>query len=225
MFLQTTNSAATSAVQLLMSKREQDIHRREWQQPTTDCEDNHIENTASIMVNLATLKTPLHADHDGNNVRGRVHVVSFGTVVIREHRLCLGNNPACSSGPPTAIEWKTHRSLKLSVDEYEDLIHTSTIERRSRKDLVMPRKVREEMLRRRGYSRKEILHATQENVRLQREHLKSRERYMVRKKVVGLVQGALSIFRRSNKVNVNNCNHHLPGSFVPACEALSRTGL
>ena len=146
--------------------------------------------------NSKAASRPLHHKQQQQNADRRV---SFGTVVIREHRLCLGNNPACSSGPPTAIEWKPQRSLKLSVDEYES--HTSSIERRSRDELVMPRRVREEMLRRRGYSRREIFTVTQENARLQQERMKSMEKYARRKKVEDRVQGALSIFRRSNSVN------------------------
>mmetsp|Transcript_22221 Transcript_22221/g.33358 ORF Transcript_22221/g.33358 Transcript_22221/m.33358 type:complete len:185 (-) Transcript_22221:290-844(-) len=119
--------------------------------------------------------------------------VSFGTVDIREHNVRLGNNPSCSSGPPIALEWEARRSIVLSVDEFEVRAN-----RRTREELVMPRHVREDILRRRGYSRKEIFYVTCENVRLRREHLKSVDKYLQRRRVVEKVQDVLSVFRRSS---------------------------
>eukprot|EP00816_Leptocylindrus_hargravesii_P002038 CAMPEP_0196816240 /NCGR_PEP_ID=MMETSP1362-20130617/54274_1 /TAXON_ID=163516 /ORGANISM="Leptocylindrus danicus, Strain CCMP1856" /LENGTH=164 /DNA_ID=CAMNT_0042193491 /DNA_START=8 /DNA_END=502 /DNA_ORIENTATION=+ len=119
--------------------------------------------------------------------------VSFGTVDIREHNVRLGNNPSCSSGPPIALEWEARRSIVLSVDEFEVRAN-----RRTREELVMPRHVREDILRRRGYSRKELFYVTCENVRLRREHLKSVDKYLQRRRVIEKVQDVLSVFRRSS---------------------------
>lgn len=127
--------------------------------------------------------------------------VSFGTVDIREHNVRLGNNPSCSSGPPIALEWEAHKSVVLSVDEYEGRAN----HRRTREELIIPRRAREEILRRRGYSRKDMFYVISENLCLQREHLKSFDKYTQRRKVVQKVHDVLSVFRCSLSSKKQRC--------------------
>lgn len=74
--------------------------------------------------------------------------VHFGTVEIRQYLCCLGDNPACSSGPPITLDWKYSTVGAYPVDEYVDS-HDEAIQI-SYYDRV-------ELLRRLGYSRSEMM--------------------------------------------------------------------
>jgi hypothetical protein len=51
-------------------------------------------------------------DHPKRNVR-------FGSVIIRDYDMILGDNPSCESGIPLAIGWDYTEYLPLDVDKYE----------------------------------------------------------------------------------------------------------
>mmetsp|Transcript_36628 Transcript_36628/g.62373 ORF Transcript_36628/g.62373 Transcript_36628/m.62373 type:complete len:308 (+) Transcript_36628:88-1011(+) len=46
----------------------------------------------------------------------RVH---FGTVLVRDYEMVLGDHPCCSYGPPVTIDWDYLEYEALEVDEYE----------------------------------------------------------------------------------------------------------
>lgn len=45
--------------------------------------------------------------------------VHFSTVQIRDYGMTLGDNPACSYGPPVSLDWDYHQYEALDVNEYE----------------------------------------------------------------------------------------------------------
>ena len=45
--------------------------------------------------------------------------VQFSTVEVRYYNRVLGDNPACSMGPPIAIGWEYQKELAMSIDQYE----------------------------------------------------------------------------------------------------------
>ena len=94
----------------------------------------------------------------------RTTIVSFSSVEVRQYERILGDNPACSTGPPLTIGWKFDESktMNMSVDDYEydhGLNRDDTA-------MVLSRQAREEMLLELGYSLKEMAMSVRKNIRL-----------------------------------------------------------
>ena len=85
--------------------------------------------------------------------------VLFDSVEIREYHHVLSDNPT-SSGGPIGIGWRydTKDTIRFDLAEYERCRKGL---RRTRKELVILKDVREDMLRNAGYSRREIVLAVQ----------------------------------------------------------------
>ena len=82
--------------------------------------------------------------------------VSFSTLQIREYAIIPGDNPGVSCGVPISIGWDFDGEFCFSIEEYEQ----QRAKPRSMTELRMPSRVREDMLRGVGYSRKEIQEST-----------------------------------------------------------------
>lgn len=63
------------------------------------------------------LKSP--PTKSGNNNRQSRHAVSFGVIHIREYERTVGDNPACSSGPPISLGWGYIPTRMYKLEEYE----------------------------------------------------------------------------------------------------------
>ena len=85
--------------------------------------------------------------------------VLFDSVGIREYYHVLSDNPT-SSGGPISIGWRydTKDTIRFDLAEYERCRKGL---RQTRKELVILKDVREDMLRNAGYSRREIVLAVQ----------------------------------------------------------------
>lgn len=94
----------------------------------------------------------------------RTSVVSFSSVEVRQYERILGDNPACSTGPPLTIGWKFDeaKTINMSVDDYE-YDHGLN---RDETAMVLSRQEREEMLLELGYSLKEMAVSVRKNIRL-----------------------------------------------------------
>jgi hypothetical protein len=77
--------------------------------------------------------------------------VSFGAIEVLIFDLQLGDNPSVSVGPPLAMGNELHARLELTVESYE----SSRPPRRHKRELVVPKFIREEWLRDDGVSRGE----------------------------------------------------------------------
>jgi hypothetical protein len=97
----------------------------------------------------STLSSRSPPSRNSNN-NGIKRSVSFGHVRIREHPRALGDNPSVSSGPALSLGWYSDdpgacehsRTRELPLDVYED----GRPSRRGRRELVVPRHVRERVL-------------------------------------------------------------------------------
>jgi len=70
--------------------------------------------------------------------------VSFHSVQVREYSMTLGDHPAAKSGPPVTLSWNYNPShAVVSVDDFE----TYRPPRRSRSQIYIPPRRREDMLR------------------------------------------------------------------------------
>ena len=87
-------------------------------------------------------------------------VVLPDSVEIRQYHRALSDNPSTSSGAPIGIGWRydSEDTIRFDIDEYERCREGL---RRTKKEMVIPPDVREEMLREAGYSHREIFLAMQ----------------------------------------------------------------
>mmetsp|Transcript_21735 Transcript_21735/g.51003 ORF Transcript_21735/g.51003 Transcript_21735/m.51003 type:complete len:263 (+) Transcript_21735:311-1099(+) len=69
--------------------------------------------------------------------------MKFKNIEIREYERTIGDNPSCSSGPPISIGWKYVPAKVLPLDVYEK----SRPPRRSNIEMILPRDLRQRMLR------------------------------------------------------------------------------
>jgi hypothetical protein len=85
-------------------------------------------------------------------------LVNFATVEFREYARTLSDNPSTSSGAPIGIGWRYDPKDTTTVDL--DLFERSREGiRRDKGQLLIPRDLRERMLREAGFSSREILEA------------------------------------------------------------------
>jgi hypothetical protein len=94
--------------------------------------------------------------------------ISFSYIDIREYPICIGDNPGGRRGTPLSIEWKHFSEVQIGLEEYED----ARPERRNHSALAMGETHRYDLLRRSGYSQKDIRIQTKPvNIeRAQRKH-------------------------------------------------------
>ena len=85
--------------------------------------------------------------------------VSFGSVIVNEHPIIVGCNPAVSSGVPMTIGWYTVSKTEMSLQEYEEMRRP---ERVSRRALLRQHPLeRYTLLQNLGFSRVELHRAEQ----------------------------------------------------------------
>jgi hypothetical protein len=82
--------------------------------------------------------------------------VSFSHVQVRYYERILEINPAVTSGPAVGIGWKFKRGGSLHVDDWE-LQRGGNLRRST--ELLIPRPMREKMLKNAGYDQKQIAEA------------------------------------------------------------------
>lgn len=95
--------------------------------------------------------------------------VCFSSIEIHEHCYTMGDNPSVAGGPPLSMEWKSFRTVSFALDDYEQ----RKPEPRTRDTMVVPRSVREEILRREGFSRGEMKEAANEAEKIRQQRVKS----------------------------------------------------
>jgi hypothetical protein len=114
-----------------------------------------------------------HSIGDSSETRaGRARgIVRWGTVQVNSHRIILGDNAACSCGPPVTIDWDSFETVTLDLDSYE--AHKDPTASRRKGQLLLPRQVREDMLRHAGYARSSVRDATEAAAWAQKQRTRS----------------------------------------------------
>jgi hypothetical protein len=88
--------------------------------------------------------------------------IKFDKIVIREYSRTIGDNPSCSCGPPVSISWEYNAVGAVDLDEFE----STRPPRRSHFEMVLPRKVRQDMLKRDwDVTQRQIAEAVRNNVK------------------------------------------------------------
>ncbi|EJK64837.1 hypothetical protein THAOC_14385, partial [Thalassiosira oceanica] len=88
--------------------------------------------------------------------------VRFDKLSIREYPIVIGDSPSTSRGVPLSIGWEYEPESTVDVDTYETTRDIGGVcERRSKSELRVPSNVREEMLGRAGFSKKDMRDAAE----------------------------------------------------------------
>ena len=87
--------------------------------------------------------------------------VSFADVEVREYDLDISDNPACAFGPAIGLGWTYQVLSKENINDFEK----SRGERRPFKALKLSRKIREGIMKKSSFTRKEIAAATASKVK------------------------------------------------------------
>merc|ERR1712194_404091 len=85
----------------------------------------------------------------------------------------MGDNPACSTGPPISLGWSYHDEKRVEVGEYEE----EKFQRQNKKDFRLPSSIRKKILQTLGYSKKEINFAIYEILVVKDQREESRFTY------------------------------------------------
>lgn len=120
------------------------------------------------IMKFRTLDESLHSTYGGseNGSKSGDRTLQFDKIEIREYARTIGDNPSCSSGPPVSISWEYTPVGKISLDEYEE----TRPPRRSHFEMVLPRKVRHDMLRREwDVPNKYVAEAVRRNVKVKNQ--------------------------------------------------------
>ena len=99
---------------------------------------------------------------------GLVRRISFDVVEIREYNRILADHPATSNGPPIGLGWNysPEDTLIIDLETYESYQSDT---RRSKRQLVIPSEMRQDMLLAEGYSPSQIAKSSSSDSRQSRE--------------------------------------------------------
>lgn len=123
------------------------------------------------IMKIRTLDESLHSTYGSVDEMisaiTRKHLsLQFDKVKIREYSRTVGDNPSCSSGPPISISWEYNIVGDINLDDYE----RTRPPRRVQKQMAIPRRIREDMLRYEwNASRKEITESIRRNVKVKNQ--------------------------------------------------------
>lgn len=103
-----------------------------------------------------------------HNDKSFKRTVSFGKLETREYSIALSDHPSCSFGPPISLGWDFRDKEAVELETYEE----QRSPRRSMHQMLLSYNVRRYLLlKRAGYSHRELETAMQEVERVKRQRL------------------------------------------------------
>jgi hypothetical protein len=110
-------------------------------------QDHDDKSTVSLSDSLSLSSKLIPPKRTNSNV-------SFKSVEIREYDRTLGDNPACTCGPPISLDWSYSSESQLAINDYEKV---RDMRRRKKEPMFMTKEKREHILKNQlGYSNEEI---------------------------------------------------------------------
>ena len=113
----------------------------------------HSERSSGLSVDTTEYEV---STRSRQSKRSGTAVVTFDKVQVRYYERILEVNPAVTNGAAIGIGWRYRRGGVLPIDDWEMNKERS----QSTNDLILPRHVREEMLKDLGYTQHDIATAT-----------------------------------------------------------------
>ncbi len=124
--------------------------------------------------------------------------VQFDKVEIREYSITLGDNPACSSGPPISLGWLySNEELCLPLEHYEQ--HRDG-QRRVIHEMKVPSHMRHEMLRAWNISTSDMIRVQSECQAVQKQRSRTAQKFQTYGKSGNFAQRIKKI-----KKNISSC--------------------
>ena len=133
-----------------------------------------------------------------NELETRPKHVTFSIVSIYVHKINLGDNPSCTSGPPIQLDSKVLCRSTMTVDEFDSWRNKNR--KRIEREMLIPRIARENALISLGVPRSQIYDVIYENMMLQEQSLRGIEKYRKRRKIMKIISPLklrLNTFRKS----------------------------
>lgn len=101
--------------------------------------------------------------------------IRFEKLEVRDYPLALGDNPSVTNGPPLTIEWEHAGEYVISVEDYEN----NRPPRRHKRNMVVPKRVRQDWLRDEGYSRGEMNEAEKQALKAKKDRMATAKKRIV----------------------------------------------
>ena len=117
--------------------------------------EHEVRQLLKGCLKVPTQRESLEKSHPSSK---NENTVRFSSIEFRQYVRILSDNPSTSSGPPIGLGWEfiPEDTTRIDLDLYERGCDGL---RRSGSKLILPRDLREKMLREVGYSRSEISNA------------------------------------------------------------------
>jgi len=119
--------------------------------------------------------------------------VSFGSIVIRDYSVTLGDHPCCSYGNPVQLDWSYQERGTFAVQDYEA---ARGRRRRSMREMVLSSYDRRDMLKDKGFSIKEMQVALRSVNIAKRQRVASLVVPKPASQLTGVLQGASSRMKK-----------------------------
>jgi len=111
---------------------------------------------------LSSLGGSLDDETEGPKMKRNV---SFTSLDVREYSITLGDNPSVRKGPPISLSWNYSEGGSIDIEKWEEVRGP----RRSKEQMLMGSIIRRSILENNaGISRKDILEATSEVLRIKK---------------------------------------------------------
>jgi hypothetical protein len=133
-------------------------------------EGHRLISDEDLLFNIprrSILKTP-NTSNESSSVKPRE--VSFDSITVRTYGMELGNHPSCQVGAPVTLAWEYEEQEKKDLDIYE-------FERKPRRrlcNLILNYYRRKDILKRAGYTDKEMKDAERAVAQVQRQRTRTK---------------------------------------------------
>ena len=128
---------------------------------------NETTSTRGLKPSLKRTMVERHAGLD-TGMSDEKRSVRFGTLETRVYSIALSDHPSCSFGPPISLGWEYQEKGAILVEQFEE----QRSPRRNMEQMALSCRARKYLLvRRAGYSKRELKAAMNEVERVKRERL------------------------------------------------------
>ena len=188
----------------------QSLHSQVTDSESDDSSFSSSSTTTSVSDTNADADADAATTEDSSNRRNKVKKsVRFGTLEVRKYDKTLGDNPSCTDGVPTTLDWTYSVQPEVSLDEYE----TNRIPRRSRRHLVLtPITRRNSMFYHFGFSHEEIDKAADSIKKFQKQRQLTKRLSKNQEKTQEIVQNVTRKLKRivsRDKIHWNESTEHV----------------
>ena len=142
------------------------------------------------------------------------NIVQFSNVNLREYDICLGDNPSVLRGAPISLDWNyKEEELCYSIEDFEKSEHCSLTHRsKSSGDMFAFKHSsldRLHLLKKLGYSRKEIKEATDNAQRARNQRFETRRHCERADKIKAILNGFSCLFCRMSPDSICDVDKQL----------------